>query len=605
MTQQNPESLVAAPLHGRGWRIVQALKLTWEGSRGGAALLAFLTLLSVGLPLGVAYLGKASVDAVVARASGRAMRLVGWELALVITLGVVSRASGLLRSLLGARLALQVTLRILGKALLLELRHFQDPEFYDRLSRARRESTARPLAVASELLSLVQNVLTLAGFVGLIFSFSSFAVAVLVVAALPAAAAEVAFSKAAFDLRQVRAAAGRRLGYLEYVLSSDEHAKEVMTLGLGPVLLDRYRSLGENLCREDGLLQIRRTIWSTLLSQLGTLAFYGCYLFIIALAASGHITLGQMTLYVIAFRQGQQAFLASLMSLGALYEHDLYLANLLNFLAAPTPPRLLLPASGSAPPIPPTERGIRFAGVGFRYPGQERFALRNLDLFIPAGRSLALVGENGAGKTTLIKLLTGLYEPTEGQVLIDGVDLRSVPVPVLRQRIAVVFQDYNQYQFSARENVGYGSPEHLGDSARIDRAVQRGGAADFVPTLPEGLDTQLGRWFDKGVELSGGQWQRIALSRAFMREQADILILDEPTAALDAVAEQQVFERFRVLAQGRTVLLISHRFPTVRMADHIVVIADSCVLEQGTHDELLHAGGRYAAMFQVQARGYQ
>ncbi len=592
----------ASPPHGRFWRAGQALELAWRSSPAAAIWLVLLTLLSVALPLGIAYLGKMSVNAVVAQAGAQAVRLVGLELILVAALLTAQRMTALVRSLLGARLALSVSMLILRKALTLELSHFQDPEFYDQLSRARREASARPLALASELLTIGQSVLTLAGFVGLLFSFSSLAVTVLILAALPAAAVEVRFSKAAFALRNVRAPELRRLSYLEYVLASDEHAKEVMTLGLGPLLLDRYHRLGENLCREDRGLAIRRALWGTLLSQLGTLSFYGCYLFIVMLAASGRISLGDMTLYVIAFRQGQQAFQSSLMSLGALYEHDLYLANLLDFLAIPT--QRLLPVLTAEPASLRDERGIRFEGVGFRYPGQERFALRGIELFIPAGRSLALVGGNGAGKTTFIKLLTGLYEPTEGRVLIDGCDIRSLPPALLRKRMAVVFQDFNQYQFSVRENVGYGSPEHVSDSERVARAVERGGADEFVSELPDGLGTQLGRWFTKGVELSGGQWQRIALSRAFVREEADILILDEPTAALDAVAEQQVLERFRKLAQGRTVLLISHRFPTLRLADHIVVIDNSRIIEQGTHAELLSAGGQYTAMFQTQAKGY-
>ncbi len=587
---------------GRLWRAQQALLLAWRSSPVAAALLIGLTALMALLPLGVAYLGKACVDAVVARAETRALWLVGAECLLVAVLLVISRLGGLWRALLGTRLALFVNLQILAKALTLELRHFQDSEFYDQLTRARREASARPLAMASELLAIAQSLLTLLGFVGLLFRFSGFSVMVLLLAALPAAAAEVRLSQAAFAQRHLRAADTRRLGYLEYILSSDEHAKEMLTLGLGPTLLERYRQLGSSLVGEEQGLLVRRTLWGTLLGQIGTLSFYGCYLIIVSMAAAGHITLGDLTLYVVAFRQGQQAFSAMLMSLGALYEHDLYLANLLDFLAIPTG-RALPPVPRDVPALQ-SERGIRFVGVGFRYPGQDQFALRDLHLFIPAGRSLALVGHNGAGKSTFLKLLTGLYEPTEGCILLDGCDLRNLPPAELRRRMAVVFQDFNQYQFSVRENVGYGSPEHLQDEERLIRAVQRGGAREFVSSLPEGVDTQLGRWFAKGVELSGGQWQRIALARAFMREEADILILDEPTAALDADAEQEIFEHFHKRSAGRTVLLISHRFATVRMADHIVVIENSRIVEQGTHTELVKIAGRYADMFQMQARGY-
>jgi ATP-binding cassette subfamily B protein len=250
------------------------------------------------------------------------------------------------------------------------------------------------------------------------------------------------------------------------------------------------------------------------------------------------------------------------------------------------------------------EEGVRFEGVGFRYPGQERWALRNVSLFIPRGQSLALVGHNGAGKTTFIKLLTRLYRPTEGRVLLDGRDLADWDEAALRRRIGVIFQDFNQYQFSLRENIGFGSAEHLEDGTRVERAADRGGATALVAAQPKGLDTQLGRWFKDGVELSGGQWQKIALARAFMREEADILVLDEPTAALDAEAEHQVFERFRALTRGRTTILISHRFPTVRMADRILVMERGEVLEEGTHDELIARGGRYAQLFALQAKGY-
>jgi ATP-binding cassette subfamily B protein len=336
-------------------------------------------------------------------------------------------------------------------------------------------------------------------------------------------------------------------------------------------------------------------------------------------AARGELSLGEMTLYMVAFRQGQQAFQSMLSSLGGMYEDNLYMSNLFAFLdgtLSEKPPEL-----GAAPPTsmresdgsdvngaPVTdrrdERGIRFERVGFRYPGNEEWALRDVDIFIPRGQSLALVGQNGAGKTTFIKLLTRLYDPTEGRVLLDGKDLREHDEEELRKRIGVIFQDFAQYQLLVRENIGFGSVEQLGDDAQIGRAVDSGGASEFVASLKSGLETPLGRWFRDGVELSGGQWQKIALARAFMREGADILVLDEPTAALDAEAEHAVFERFRRLTQGRTSILISHRFPTVRMADRIVVIEKGRVVEQGTHGELVAADGRYARLFSLQAQGY-
>lgn len=598
--------------------MAQGLGLVWRCSPSATLGLLGLTLLGVVLPLGIAYVGKSLVDAVVAHDQKRALLLVGVELALVVLQTSMQRVSGLVRGLLGARLSVDINVQILSKALTLDLRHFEDPQFYDQLTRARREASSRPLAMVTDVLQLGQSVLMLLGYIGLLWSFSPLAVLVLVLAALPAAAGEMRFSKVAFRLRNWRAPETRRLNYLEYVLASDEHAKEVKVLGLGPVLLDRYRTLGETFYREDRSLAVRRAGWGALLSLLGTLAFYGCYLFIVGLAAAGRITLGEMTLYVVAFQRGQQAFQSSLSGVGGLYEHDLYMSNLFEYLAIPTAAQAALASvgttaaatdagaagGGSGAAVVQGERGIRFDGVGFAYPGQDKFALRGIDLFIPAGQSLALVGHNGAGKTTFIKLLSGLYQPTEGRILLDGQDLRTLPEEVLQRRIGVVFQDFNQYQFSVRENIAFGSVEHLADEPRIERAVQRGGAEEIVRGLPSGLETMLGRWFQKGVELSGGQWQRVALARAFMREQADILILDEPTAALDAEAEHQVFQRFAELSAGRTALLISHRFPTVRMADRIVVLEGGGIVEQGSHDELLAAGGRYASLFALQAKGY-
>jgi ATP-binding cassette subfamily B protein len=578
----------------------RTLRLVTRGSPGLAVGFGVLTLLAAVLPLGVAWIGKAIVDAVVAGDREATLHRVLIELGLVAALTLVQRGLTLVRQLLGARLAVDVNVAILEKAATLELRHFEDSELYDRLTRARREASSRPVSVVTETFSLIQSLITLTGYAGLLWSFSPWAVLGLVVASVPATAVEMRFSEMAFRLRNWRAPENRKLNYIEYVLANDQHAKEVKLFGLGPLLLDRYRTTGERLYREDARLAWRRAAWGYALSLLSTGAFYACYGVMALSAVRGAIGLGSLTLYLVAFRQGQQSFQSILSGIGDMWEHNLYLSNLFGFLDTPVDAPAAPPG---APPV--TERGLRFEGVGFRYPGRDGWALRGVDLFVPEGRSLALVGHNGAGKTTFIKLLTRLYEPTEGRILLDGRDLRDWDLDALHRRVAVVFQDFNRYQLPARENVGFGDAPHVDDEPRLDRAADQGGAAEVVAGLPQRWDAMLGRWFKDGTELSGGQWQKIALARAFMREQADILVLDEPTAALDAEAEHAVFERFRALTRGRTSILISHRFPTVRMADHIVVLDAGRVTEQGTHAELVASGGRYAQLFALQAQGYR
>jgi ATP-binding cassette subfamily B protein len=517
------------------------------------------------------------------------------------TIALLERSLGLVRQLVGSRLGIDVNVAILEKAQQLDLRHFEDPEFYDKLTRARREASSRPLSLIQGNFQLLRNALTLAGYVALLVRFSGWMVAALLVATVPAFVAEARFSGAAFRLRNWRSPDARRLNYLEYVMANDEHAKEVKLFGLGPLLLGRYKRLAELFYAEDKALATRRTVWAYLLSLISTLVFYGCYALIVVATARGGLSLGDMTLYLAAFRQGQQSFQSILTAVGGMYEDSLYMSNLFEFLSIPVARDQGAPRQ----PVPALqEEGIRFEGVGFRYPEAEGWALRGIDLVLPKGQSLALVGENGAGKTTFIKLLAGLYRPTEGRVLLDGKDLRDWDETELRRRIGVIFQDFNQYQLLLRENVGFGSVEHLDDEVRTQRAVERGGARELVSGLADGLDTQLGRWFKSGAELSGGQWQKVALARAFMREEADILILDEPTAALDAEAEHAVFERFRQLTAGRTAILISHRFPTVRMADRILVLEHGRVIEDGSHAALLAAGARYAHLFKLQAAGY-
>ncbi len=384
------------------------------------------------------------------------------------------------------------------------------------------------------------------------------------------------------------------------VLARDEHAKEVKLYSLGERFLARYQSIFKKMYTADRALAIRRDTWGFLLGLVATVALYGAYAWIAISAVHMIITLGQMTMYVMLFRQGQAAVTASLSAVGGMYEDNLYLSTLYEYLETEVRPPL-----GDAKRGPHPEDGVRFENVGFTYPGASEPALEGVNLHLTPGSSLALVGENGSGKTTLIKLLTRLYSPTSGRILLDGLDLEQWEEAALRERIGVIFQDFIRYQMLVGENVGAGDEQHFEDEERWREAAIKGQASDFIETLPAKYDTQLGKWFEEGRELSGGQWQKIALSRAFMRTRADILVLDEPTAAMDAQAEADVFERFRQLAKERITILISHRFSTVRMADQIAVLDRGRIVELGSHEELMKLDGRYSHLFTLQARGLQ
>ena len=388
--------------------------------------------------------------------------------------------------------------------------------------------------------------------------------------------------------------------YLEAVIGREDHAKEVKLYGLGPRLLDRYRDIFERLYREDRALTIRRDLWGFGLGLIGTLALYGAYAWIALSTVHRAITLGQMTMYLMLFRQGQAAVSAGLSAIGGMYEDNLYLSTLYEYLETEIPQ-----SGGNAPRGPMPQDGIRFEAVTFKYPEAAEAALEHIDLHLRPGSSLALVGENGSGKTTLIKLLTRLYRPTSGRILLDGLDLNDWDERALRERVGVIFQDFARYQMLVGENVGAGDEPYFEDEARWREAAAKGRASEFIETLPAGYQTQLGKWFRDGRELSGGQWQKIALSRAFMRVRADVLVLDEPTASMDAQAEAEVFEHFRQLARERITILISHRFSTVRMADEIAVLDHGRIIERGSHEELMHLNGRYAHLFTLQARGYR
>jgi ATP-binding cassette, subfamily B, bacterial len=600
-----PETLTLRGFFGVFRYSRRALELVWSTNRSLTVALGALTLLAGVLPASVAYVGSLIVDAVVAAMhahlpAAHVVALVALEGALVAAIAAAQRGLSLCQSLLRAQLGQRVNVMILEKALTLDLQQFEDSEFYDKLTRARREASTRPLSLVTRTFGLTQNAISLASYAVLLARFSPWAVAVLLLAGLPAFVAEVKFSGDAFRLFRWRSPESRMQIYLETVLAREDHAKEVKLFGLGSRLLERYREIFRRLYAEDRELTVRRDAWGFLLGLIATCALYGAYAWIAVSTVRQLITLGQMTMYLALFRQGQSAVSAMLSAVGGMYEDNLYLSTLYEYLETPVPV-----TTGVAVRGPHPEDGIRFEDVSFSYPGADSAALEQVTLHLKPGTSLALVGENGSGKTTLIKLLTRLYAPTAGRILLDGRDLAEWDEGLLRQRIGVIFQDFVRYQMLVGENVGAGDERYFEDEARWRDAAGKGQASEFIDTLPAAYHTQLGKWFRDGRELSGGQWQKIALSRAFMRTRADILVLDEPTAAMDAEAEAEVFEHFRQLARDRITILISHRFSTVRMADQIAVLNRGHIVEHGTHAELMQLNGRYARLFALQARGYR
>lgn len=585
----------------------RAVKLVWSTDRALTLALAILTLIAGLLPAFVAYIGKLIVDSVVLSAQSglmadrwTALGYLGLEAGAVLVLAGSKQGLLLCQSLLRMLLGQKVNVLILEKALTLDMAHFEDAEYYDKMTRARREASSRPLSLVGRTFGLVQDTLSLITYAGLLLKFSGWAVLILVLAAIPAFIVETRFAEEAFRLVHWRAPEAREQNYLEWLMSHESAAMEVKLFQLGSMLLNRYKATFERLYQEDRNLALRRGMWSYLLGMLSTAAFYGAYVWIVLEAIAGRISLGDLTMYLVVFRQGQSTVASVLSAISGMYEDSLYLSNLYEFLEQQIPVPMGYANRG---PLPGD--GLRFEHVSFSYPGSRKPALRDVSLHLKPGEKLAIVGENGSGKTTLIKLLTRLYDPDSGRILLDGLDLRQWDAQILQQRIGVIFQNFVKYQFTVGENIGTGDVSHMEDTSRWQVAAEKGTAHPVIEELPESYQTRLGRWFKGGRELSGGQWQKIALSRAFMRTKADILVLDEPTSAMDAEAEVRVFSHFRSMTRNQMAILISHRFSTVRMADQIMVLVEGEVLEQGTHEELLQQGGRYAHLFSLQAAGYQ
>ncbi len=587
-----------------------AFRLVWEADSKNAILMGAMTFVGAAVPVSQAWIAKLIIDGVLdsVRAGVPAqegMRLVLpyvlAEFALILVGSLIGRIRSYINSGVRSRLGHAINLRIIRKALTLEARCFEDPKFYDKMETTRRESDFRTKAVISACFSLATNIMTLASFLVLLFAFSPLIAVCLLGSALPVFAAECRYSWWNFKLETGRATEYRSKRYIEALLTLDTTVKEVKLFSLGEPLIRRYIAIYDKMFREDMNLARRRSIEEFAWGILGSLSYYGAYAWIVYLTLTGHTTLGGMALYLTLFRQSSGSFEGLLGDINCLYENGLFLDNLVEFLALKSSV-LVLDQAGRPPEDP--SRGIEFQGVWFQYPDREDWAISDLSLTIEPGKKLALVGENGAGKTTLIKLLTRLYEPTRGTILFRGVDIRYFSPEEIHRRVSAIFQDFVRYQVPLSENIGFGAIEHLDDQPRIEAAALKSGADEVARALPESYKTMLGRWFDSGQELSGGQWQKIALGRAFMGD-GEVLILDEPTAALDAAAEYDIFQRFKELSNGKMAILVSHRFSTVRMADRIAVLKGGKIEELGSHAELVARGGTYAGLFELQAQGYR
>ncbi|HEX9248772.1 MAG TPA: ABC transporter ATP-binding protein [Gemmatimonadaceae bacterium] len=595
-------------------RYVPALfRLIWRTHRGYTAAMIVLRVVRSVVPVTTFWVGKLILDSVIAAKAGhgsltQVWRYLALELAIVLTGEVLARASSLIESLLGDLFSNAMSVQLMEHAAKLDLAQFEDPEFYDHLERARRQTVGR-IALLSLLLSMSQDALTLLTLAGALVAYNPWLLLLLAVAVIPSFLGETHFAALGYSLLFRWTPERRQLDYLRYVGASDKTAKEVQMFGLAPWLTERYRDLSQKFYEENRNLSVRRGVVSALLSILGTVGYYAAYIVILIRAVKGDITIGTLTFLAASFGRGRDVIQNILLSASNVAEQALYLRDLFVFLEM----RPTIESAPNARPVPAKiQSGFVFENVGFRYPDSERWAVRNVDLVLRPGERVALVGENGAGKTTITKLLARLYDPTEGRITLDGVDLKEYDLVSLRHTIGVIFQDFVRYDMRFDENIGVGEIDSVradldrnnGTPPAISAAAENSLAASLLPRFSKGYQQMLGRRFDEGVDLSGGEWQKIALARAYIRD-AQVLILDEPTAALDARAEYEVFLRFSELVAGRMAILISHRFSTVRMADRIIVLRHGKVEEQGSHEELLANGGLYEELFTMQAQGYR
>ena len=586
------------------------VRLVFQTHRGYAAAILVLRAIRSLVPVAVLWVGKLIIDGVIAGvAAVHAGRLPDWphlavlvglELGIAVVGEGLARLSSLLESLLGDLFANRLSVRLMQHAATLDLAQFEDAEIYDHLERARRQTVGR-IGLLTLILGTAQDIITLISLASVLLVQLPWLLLLLTVAVLPAFLGEAHFASLGYSLLFRWTPERRLLDYLRYMGASNESAKEVKLFGLSNLLVGRYADLSDKFYQENKRLAVKRNVVSTLLVTLGTLGYYGAYAVIIYRTVMGVFTIGTLTFLAGSFRQSRSLIQSVLLALSSIYEQSLYLSDLFTFFDVQ--PRVVSKPGAQAVPRP-MQTGFRFENVGFRYPGSQRWAVRQLTFSFEPHERIALVGENGAGKTTLVKLLARLYDPDEGKVLLDGVDLRDYDLDSLRKNIGIIFQDFVRYDFILRENIGVSQVEAMNDEARIREAAKRSLADSVANRVPQGFDQMLGKRFDNGVELSGGEWQKVALARAYMRD-AQVLVLDEPTAALDARAEYEVFSRFAELTKGRMAVLISHRFSTVRMADRILVLKGGELVDDGTHEALVARGGLYAELFSLQAAGYR
>jgi ATP-binding cassette, subfamily B, bacterial len=588
-------------------------RLIWQTHAGYTTGMMLLRLVRAFVPVATFWVGKLILDTVIAVRDGRAelselWRYVAIEIAIVVTGEILARASALIESLLSDLFSNVMSVRLMEHAATLDLAQFEDPTFYDHLERARRQTVGR-IALLTQLVSMSQEAITLLTIGGVLIAYSPWMVVLLLAAVLPSFLGETHFAALGYSLLFRWTPERRQLDYLRLIGASDKTAKEVQMFGLAPWLTDRYRLLAQKFYEENRSLSLRRGAVSATLSIFGTIGYYVAYVIIILRAVHGEITPGTLIFLSASFARGRDTIQGILLSASSVYEQSLYLRDLFVFLDM----RPTITSRPDAKPVPdPISEGFVFENVGFSYPETDRWAIRNVSFTLRPGERIALVGENGAGKTTITKLIARLYEPTEGRITLDGKDLREYELTSLRNAIGVIFQDFVRYDMRFDENIGVGEIESVrraldnGDDVpdSIDMAAQNSLAASLLPRFPHGYRQMLGRRFEEGIDLSGGEWQKVALARAYLRD-AQLLILDEPTAALDARAEYEVFMRFSELVAGRMAILISHRFSTVRMADRIIVLSAGEIVEAGTHEELVAKKGLYEELFRMQAAGYR